>query len=233
MAKSGRSKPMSVFCPGCGADLARPPVPGHPVTCASCGLAVEAAVPPQPVLVDQAEELIQRGVAARCPLCRQLVEVKTRAATPTFVPHYDGTPQRKRCPNSGKPVTAPAPAEPPAAGKRAPGKDLSAYSTRDVVQVISCRHEAAPQIEQLTLTYLDKADRVCLQIDALREILGPDFRMRDYPPALRQPQLAVWGNAAACIIARRHEHGGYQALTPADVARVLEDLRQSRQLFFA
>src|SRR5207253_1261405 len=113
------------------------------------------------------------------------------------------------------------------------GKDLSAFMTRESIRLVSCRRSAEPCIEELTLEYLDRNDRVRLQIDALRDILGPDFRLCDYPKALSRTGLAVWGNAAACVVGAAHEHGGYRALTDAELAVVANDLRQRPELFFA
>jgi hypothetical protein len=112
-------------------------------------------------------------------------------------------------------------------------KDLSAAMTRDRIKVVSCGRDGNPSIEELTLEYLDKNDRVRLQIDALRDVLGPDFRLLPYPPALNRPHLAVWGNAARCVVGRKHDQGGYQQLADADVQLVLADLGQHRPLFFA
>jgi DNA-directed RNA polymerase subunit RPC12/RpoP len=217
---------MFSFCPHCGGDIGQEQVSGQVVVCKHCGQQIGVvAAAPKPVVIDQAEELIRQGKAARCPLCAQLVELKGTAAARTFVPHFTSTPARKACPNSGKPQ-APPPKKPPA------GKDLSTYMTRDLIRVVSYPKDADPRIEELTLEYLDKADRVRLQIDALRDLLGPTFRMGDYPPALQHPEFAVWSHGAACVVARRHEHGGYQTLTDTDIGQVVADLKQHRRKFF-
>ena len=104
--------------------------------------------------------------------------------------------------------------------------------TRESIRVVSCRRGAEPRIEELTLAYLDKTDRVRIQIEALRDILGPAFRIRDYPPSLGRPHLAVWSSAAACVIARKHERGGYQPMSDAEIAQVVADLRQNAAAFF-
>jgi hypothetical protein len=129
-------------------------------------------------------------------------------------------------------VPAANPLEPAAPRLAARGKDLSAFRTVDVVRVLLCTVDAGPRIEELTLEYLDKADRVRLQIEALREILGPAFRMKEYPPVLNRPELALWGHASACVIARRHERGGYTSLSDLEVARALEDFGRHRELYF-
>ncbi|HYT87485.1 MAG TPA: hypothetical protein VEL76_02095 [Gemmataceae bacterium] len=223
---------MFSFCPHCGQTPEQAQVPGQTVVCNHCGQQIGVIpLPEKAVVVDQTEELIRRGVAARCPLCRQAVEVKTQGTVKAFVPHFAASPQRKMCPNSGKPLPAAAPAE--AASQRpAGGKDLSAFMTRDAIRVISCQANADPLIEELTLEYLDKSDRVRLQIEALRELLGPDFRMKAYPAALHRGQLGVWGNARACVVARKHEKGGYQQMTEAEVTQVLADFKQHKRLFF-
>jgi hypothetical protein len=210
---------MYPFCPHCGATLEAQHVASGAVVCGRCGKPIGAAPP-----VDPAEELIRRGVAARCPLCRQLVEVRTRETGRTFVPHYEPGSQHKLCAASGKPVAPAAPAT--------GGKDLSALMTREVIRVVSCPREGEPQIEELSLAYLDKADRVRTQIEALREVLGPDFRMGAYPESLNRPHLAVWASGAACVVACKHERGGYQPTADAELAQVADDLRQHRGLFF-
>jgi hypothetical protein len=232
---------MFSFCPNCGGSIDQEQTVGQMLTCKHCGKAIGlVAAPPPPKVVSEADELLAAGKAARCLLCQQLIEVRTDpAGTKVFVPHYAASFQRKICPNSGKPVApaaapAPAVAAPPAAPRRTPGgKDLSAYMTRDFIRVVSCQKTADPRIEELTLEYLDKSDRVRIQIEALRDILGADFRMRSYPAALRRNHLAVWGGAAACVIAARHAQGGFQSLIDADLRLVVEDLRQQRDLFFA
>ncbi len=151
-----------------------------------------------------------------------------------FVPHFPPG-QRKVCPGSGKAAPAPeTPAAPvrPAPIPRPPGvKDFSAQMTRDFIKVVSCRKDAEPRIEELTLEYLDKNDRVRLQIDALRDILGNDFRLQPYPPALNRPHLAVWGNAAAWVVAHKHDRGGYETMSDAELGQVLAEVRQHARLF--
>jgi DNA-directed RNA polymerase subunit RPC12/RpoP len=224
---------MFPFCPHCGRSLDQPQIPGQMAVCAHCGQQVGVVpLPAAPKVVDQAEELIRSGTAARCPHCAQLVEVKAQEAVRSLARHFAPATPRRLCPGSGQqvgttPAAPAAPANPPAR------KDLSAYMTRDLVRVVSCRAAADPQIEELALEYLDKSDRVRLQVEALREILGADFRMRDYPPALNRPHLAVWGNAASCIVAKRHAQGGYQTMDDAEIGQVLADLNANRRLFFA
>ena len=223
------------FCPHCGGDIGQEQVAGQVLTCKHCGRQIGVVAPaPEKVVVDQAEELVRSGKAAHCPLCRQLIEVRPQGPARVFVPHYTAPPQRRICPGSGKPVAGPPAEAPPAPPRKTPGgKDLSAYMTRDRIKVVSCRRDADPRIEELTLEYLDRSDRVRLQIEALRDILGPAFRMRDYPQALNRPYLAVWASADACVVGKRHPQGGYQTMTDAEVAQVVADLRQHRQSFFA
>jgi DNA-directed RNA polymerase subunit RPC12/RpoP len=220
---------MFSFCPHCGGSVGQEQLPGQVVTCKHCGQRIGVVtVPPPPVLVKEEEELIRAGSAGRCPLCGQLVELRGPSSARTFAPHFVAVPQRRICPGSGKTATtAPAPKKPPA------GKDLSAYLSRDRIRVVSCQRNAEPHIEELTLEYLDKSDRVRIQVEALRDILGPNFRMSDYPSALGRPQLAVWSSASACVIARRHANGGYETLTDAEIAEVVDDLKRQRQAFFA
>ena len=106
-------------------------------------------------------------------------------------------------------------------------------TARRFAVVVRCQKGAAPRIEELTLAYLDKTDRVRLQIEAQRDILGPDFRLRDYPPALGRPQFAVWAGAAACVVGKKHERGGYQPMSDAELAQVVADLQERAGLFFA
>jgi hypothetical protein len=185
---------------------------------------VEEAAPT--VMIDGAEELIRQGKAARCPLCEQLVDIKTPART--FVPHYDKTGQKKICRNSGKPMPAPAAAPLPTAATPA---TASTQGTTDFIKVILCRRQAEPTIEALTLEYVDKSDRVRIQIDALREMLGRDFRMRSYPATLQRPDFAVWASATACVVGRKHPQGGIDTMTDAEILAVVEHIRQHRTLF--
>lgn len=224
---------MFSFCPHCGQSIDQHQAAGQRLVCKHCGQEIGLVATPKAVVVDQSAELIRQGKAARCPVCQQLVELRTQGTGRTLVPHYIVGPPRKICPQSGKPLPAePAPAAPvpqPATG----GKDLSKYMTREMIRILSCPLAGEPSIEELALSYLDKTDRVRLQIDALREILGPHFRMRAYPAALQRTELAVWGNSAACIIARKHPQGGYQSLAEAEIQQVLLDLQQQKELFFS
>ncbi len=186
---------MLEFCPHCG-QLGGLVQRERAIICTHCGKQAETITPVERVVVHQADELIRTGAAARCPQCGQLVELRGT----TLAPHYAATGPRKLCPSSAKPPAA-APPEPPVAG----GKDLSAYMTREAIRVVSCRKGAAPRIEELTLAYLDKRDRVRVQIDALRDILGADFRLRDYPPVLARRSLPC-GPARRCASSANGTH---------------------------
>jgi hypothetical protein len=253
---------MFEFCPHCGQSAGPEQVPGQAVVCKHCGQQIGVVpLPTKPLVRDQTEELIRRGVAARCPVCQQVVELKGQGTARAFVPHFAAQGQRKMCAHSGKPVASDSPSvsarrglspprpahvqpahgrgsssdrrdQPGSAPPASAAKDLSAFMTREVVRVALCRKDAPPQIEELTLEYLDRSDRVRLQIEALREILGPGFRMKDYPASLRSPHLALWGHATACVIAARHAQGGYQQLSDSEVAKVVEDFQQHGPLFF-
>jgi hypothetical protein len=212
---------MFSFCPHCGGSIDQEQQPGQTIVCLHCCQPVGTVRGPDPAcVVDQSEELIRQGAAARCPLCGQLVEVRAKA----FARHFE-VGVRKLCAQSGKPLTA----EP---GRRG-GKDLGACMAREVIRVVACRRGAEPRIEELTLEYLDKKDRVRLQIAALRDVLGPDFRLRDYPPALGRAGLAVWGGAAACVVGKVHEAGGYRTLRDEEITEVVDDLRKRAELFFS
>jgi DNA-directed RNA polymerase subunit RPC12/RpoP len=216
---------MFSFCPHCGQSLDQEQSAGQAVACIHCGKPIGVVVPgAPPVIVDRADELIRQGAAIRCPLCSQLVELKGRSVAP----HFAKAGERKLCPQSGKPVATPTPKI-----HAGVGKDLRHLLTRESIRVVSCRRGGQPRIEELALAFLDKQDRVRLQIEALRDILGPDFRMRDYPANLSRPSLAVWGSPDLCVVARKHERGGYAALTDAEIAEVVGDLRQHPELFFA
>ncbi len=222
---------MFPFCPRCGHFLDQEQPSGKMVICARCGGEVGVISPPTtPVVIDQTEDLLRRGVAARCPACGQVVEVKVRGSDRALVPHFAVGPQRKICPGGGKPLEAP----PQTAAAPSPGrKDLSALMTRDRIRVIVCRKDSDPTVEELTLEYLDKSDRIRLQIEALRELLGRDFRMKPYPPPLNRAHLAVWGNASECVVARKHERGGFEPMSDAEIAQILTDLQQHRPRFFS
>jgi len=212
---------MFSFCPHCSGSVDQDQLPGQTVVCIHCRRPIgRVRAADTPTVVDQSEELIRQGAAASCPLCGQLVEMRGKV----FARHF-AVGVRKLCGQSSKPLTA-EPARPA-------GKDLSAFMTRDVVRVVACRQRGEPRIEVLTLEYLDKQDRVRLQIEALREIIGPEFRLRDYPPALARPGHAVWGGAAACVVGKVNEEGGYRTLSDAEVAAVVDELRTRAELFFA
>lgn len=220
------------FCPHCSQSIQQEQVPGRMLVCEHCGKDIGFVGAVQLSAVDETDELIRAGAVARCPVCQQAVAWKAGART--LVPHYVAGGARKICPGSGKPVTpvAHAPGSPGNA-PGSPGKDLRSLMTRDVIRTVSCVKDAEPRIEVLTLEYLDKSERVRIQIEALRAMLGADFRLRDYPPSLRRPHLAVWGDAAACFVAAKHAGGGFQSLADADLAGVLADLKANRSLFFA
>lgn len=223
---------MFSFCPHCGGSIGQEQVPGQKLICRHCGQQIGVVTAaPQKVLVDRTEELIRLGTAARCPLCGQAVEVRAGGTDKTFVPHFATAPPRKMCPNSGKQVGTKPPADAPARTTSG-GKDLSAFMTRDSIKLVSCARDAEPRIEELTLEYLDKSDRVRLQIEALRDILGPAFQMKAYPPQLHKTHLAVWGSSRACVVAKKHGQGGFQPLADAEITPILHDLRQHRSLFF-
>jgi len=210
------------FCPHCGQVGGLVPKEQR-LVCTSCGKSAGVISAVEPVVVREADELIREGAAAQCPVCQLLVELRGKTLARHLMP---GTP-RKVCPGSASPPASPAPDRTPQGGK-----DLGAHMTRETIRVVSCRKGAAPAIEELTLAYLDKRDRVRVQIEALRDILGPEFRLRDYPAALGRPQLAVWAGAAACVVGKRHEHGGYLAMSDADLAQVIADLQHHAASFF-
>jgi DNA-directed RNA polymerase subunit RPC12/RpoP len=214
---------MFSFCPHCGKGIDQEQPDGGVIDCRYCGRRIGVVAPPKAAPADPAAASIRQD-AARCPVCGQLVALKAVAGDRVLVPHFIATDVRVVCPGSGKPA---APARRPPGGK-----DLSAFMTREAVRVVSCRRGAEPRVEELTLEYLDRSDRVRLQIEALRDILGPDFRLRDYPAALGRPQLAVWGGVVACVVGKRHERGGYQPMTDAEVGQVVTDFRDRQVLFF-
>ena len=109
---------------------------------------------------------------------------------------------------------------------------MSAYYTKEFIRVVAWKKGAMPRIEELTLEYLDKADRVRIQIEALRDILGPKFRMQDYPPALNRPGFAFWGNPAECVVAKKHEQGGYRQMSDGELKQIVEDVKKHGHMFF-
>lgn len=228
------------FCPNCGDTIGgQDQVVGQMLVCKSCGKDIGVVKgPPEKIVVDHTEEIIRSGTAARCPSCSQLIEVKLTGVVRSLVPHFGAGDKRKVCPGSGKPVTVPTPpVSPPAqmtpAKKPAMGKDLSAYMHREVIRVVAGRRHGEPTIEELKLEYLDKADRVRLQIEALRDILGRSFEMKPYPPELDRPHLRVWGNRDQCVVARTHDQGGYQAMSAEELLQVVSEVRERKALFFA
>jgi hypothetical protein len=212
---------MLSFCPHCGQTIGgAEQIEGKMLMCRECGKPIGiVATPPKKVMIDETEELLRQGSVARCAVCNKVVELKAGA----LVPHYaEG--QKEICRGSGKPVK---PAEP----AKVASQDLRPSMNRDVIKVVLCKQAAEPGIEELLLEYLDKADRVRLQIETLRDILGPTFRMQEYPRRLGKPGLAIWGNTSAVVVAKKHEHGGYQPMTDAEIATVLDDIRNNRSMF--
>ena len=211
---------MLSFCPHCGQTIGgTEQIEGKMLFCRECGKPIGMVATPKKVMIDETEELLRQGSIARCAVCNKVVELKSGA----LVPHYaEG--QKKICPGSGKPVK-------PAESAKAASKDLRPAMTRDVIKVVLCERTAEPTIEELVLEYLDKADRVRLQIEALREILGPTFRMQEYPPPLGKLELAIWGSTSSFVVAKIHEHGGYQPMTDAEIVAVLDDIRNNRSMF--
>jgi DNA-directed RNA polymerase subunit RPC12/RpoP len=212
------------FCPHCSQTLEHEQVAGRMLVCANCGKDIGYVGQAQRVSVGETAEKIRAGSVAHCPVCQQAVQLKGTGEPKTLVPHYAAKDSRKICPGSGKPVASKSPA--PVA------KDLSTFMSRDIIKMISCTRKGEIKIEMLTLEYLDKSERVRIQIEAMREILGPDFRMGEYPPSLNKPHLGVWASAEMSIVAVKHAQGGYQSIADAEIAAVLADLRQWTTLFF-
>lgn len=218
------------FCPHCGQTIEHEQVKGQMLVCANCGLDIGFAGSVDRAIIDESAQLIRTGKAALCPQCRQVVEVKSSNDGKRFVPHYQSKDARKICSGSGKATPAPSPITEP---KPSAGKDLSAHMARDVIKVIYCPREGEPRIEVLTLRYLDKSERVRVQIEALREMMGGDFRMKEIPADLKKPHLAMWTSIDGCVVAMKHEKGGYQSIGDDDVAAMLAELRNRRDAFFA
>ena len=95
---------MFSFCPDCGQTTDQDQVAGQMLVCTSCGKPIGVVRESEGAPVDETEQRIRVGTAARCPMCQQAVELKTPGARKTFVPHYLAAGQRKICPGSGKPV---------------------------------------------------------------------------------------------------------------------------------
>ncbi|MBY0524630.1 MAG: hypothetical protein K2R98_14600 [Gemmataceae bacterium] len=91
------------FCIHCGRNIGNAPSPNGIITCQTCGKSFKLAPAAPKQMIDANEDLIRRGVAARCSLCQQVVEVKGTGAK-AFVPHFLKG-ERKMCRNSGKPIT--------------------------------------------------------------------------------------------------------------------------------
>ncbi|MGE3807767.1 MAG: hypothetical protein AB7K24_24145, partial [Gemmataceae bacterium] len=92
------------------------------------------------------------------------------------------------------------------------GKDLSKYYTRETIRVIACPRQGDPTIEELQLEYLNKDDRLRIQAESMRDLIPGKFVMKPYPAALKKPHLGLWGNAQLCVIAKKHEKGGFQPM---------------------
>ena len=89
------------FCPHCGQTIEQEQVAARMLICEVCGKDIGFVGPAQSTIVDETEQQIRAGTVARCPVCRQAVQLKAMGAAKTLVPHY-GTQTRKICPGSGK-----------------------------------------------------------------------------------------------------------------------------------
>lgn len=213
------------FCPHCGQTIEHEQVVGQMLVCAQCGKDIGFVGAVDRAVVSEAERQIRTGQAAVCSSCGQIVELRSIGPAKSYAAHYPSAGAKKICPGSGKPAAQPE-------TKAPTGRDLSSYMTRGVIQVLYCPRAGEPRIDVLTLDYLDKSQRVRIQIEALREMMGADFRIMEYPPSLNRPHLALWGSAEACVVASKHEQGGFQSLTDDDFAAVLTDVMHKRHLFF-
>jgi hypothetical protein len=158
------------------------------------------------------------------------VQVKEKSGRRSLAPHLGAGPTRM-CIFSGKP----APALPGEEGEpKGPvsSKDLTGYMTQESVKLVACTKFGDPTIEVLNLKYLDKTDRVRVQIDAVRDILGGVFRMIEYPTVFKKPQLAVWTTSTRVVVARRHPHGGFESMPDPELRELCNELRNFRQCFF-
>lgn len=225
---------MYSFCPHCGLSIDQQQTAGKMLTCIHCkkDIGLITVRKQEQEVIDQTEQLLKGGDVARCPLCQQIVQIK-KSPTTSFATHFTVSGPRKVCPQSGKPIpsAAPAAASSPNPHRMPGGKDLSAFYKKDVIRVVLCKADSATTLEDLTLEYLDRNDRVRIQIEALRELLGT-FQMKPYPAGLNRPELGLWGNASSCVIAKKHPQGGIQPLAEAEIAQVLGDLKSQKQAFF-
>src|SRR5262249_14206782 len=155
-------------------------IAGRMLVCGKCGKDIGFVGGAQRHVAGEAESRIAAGTAGRCSVCQQGVEVKSNKSV---APHYRPG-ERASGPGKGEPAApvAHAPGASPV-GRPLPAK-LAAHMTRDVLKVISCTRGGDARIEVLTLEYLDKSERVRIQIEALRDMLGHVFRMADYPTVL-------------------------------------------------
>ena len=111
-------------------------------------------------------------------------------------------------------------------------KDFTSHMNREVFKVVSCKKDDDPLVEELSIAYLNKARRLQLQAESIRDIIAGPFQMKPYPASLNKSALAVWGNATVCVIAKKSDGGGYQSLLDVEILAVVEDLRQHNTLFF-
>lgn len=216
---------MLEFCPHCGETLGgQDPHLGLPMTCRSCGgvigvVTAEDLPGKEPALPED---------AIRCSQCGQLVEIKTSPSGRSVAPHFRPG-ERKVCPGSGKPAVAGT--QPSTAPIAAGGKDLSAFYNVEKHKIIACLADREPTIEVIELQYLDRSDRVRVQVDAIRDILGSRFRLEAYPEELGRPHLAMWVGPTGCVVAKRSPAGGYESIDDAELAAVIEELRSHRSRF--
>src|SRR5262249_47587975 len=101
-------------------------------------------------------------------------------------------------------------------------KDFTARMNRETIKFVSCKKDEEPLIEELSLTYLNPARRLQLQAESIREILGSPFQMKPYPPQFQKPQLAIWGHATVCVVARKGTGGGITSMLDEEIQAVVE-----------
>jgi hypothetical protein len=222
---------MFQFCHHCGKGINQDQVPGQRIVCVWCKKEIGVvSEPKKEVYIDKTDELLRTGSVAKCPECQRLVEVRQKSGRRSLAPHMGAGPSRM-CIFSGKP--APAVPTPDGEPQRpATSKDLSGYMNRQEVKVVACTKFGDPSIEVLNLEYLDKTDRIRVQIDAVRDILGGVFKMVDYPGIFKRPQLALWTTATRVVVARKHAQGGYEPMPDVELREICDEVRNHRQCFF-
>ena len=150
---------MFEFCPHCGQTVEQEQIVGNMLVCQKCGKDIGFVGAVQRSGVTETEQRLPAGTAAACPNCQQIVELTTTGAAKRSC-RITATRARSVRAAASRLVSLQPPPQPRA-------RTWLRFMTRDVIKLVYCPKNAVLRIEVLTLEYLDKSDRVRIQVEAL------------------------------------------------------------------